>query len=162
MHCSNYVDPGSLADVIIPSVAVVVAAIGGGITIYIYYKNSRLEKAKWLYSLFEKFYYEGNYSEIRSIIDYNREHHISKLFLALTKHDNEELEEKMVNYLNFFEFIASLWKMNQLTLMEIRMMFDYYIRRLGDYDFILEYLENEGFEGLKDLVKEARGAKDNE
>ena len=39
------------------------------------------------------------------------------------------------------------------------MMFDYYIRQLGDYDFILVYLEEQGFEGLIALVREVRELK---
>ena len=39
------------------------------------------------------------------------------------------------------------------------MMFDYYLHRLGDYDFILTYLKDQGFEGLTDLVREVRELK---
>ncbi len=34
------------------------------------------------------------------------------------------------------------------------MMFDYYIRRIGSYDFITEYLQEQGFEGVLQLVRE--------
>lgn len=40
------------------------------------------------------------------------------------------------------------------------MMFDYYIRRLGDYDFVMSYLTREGFEGLSALVAEVRRLRD--
>jgi hypothetical protein len=33
---------------------------------------------------------------------------------------------------------------------------DYYIQRLGDYDFIMNYLNQEGFEGLSELVAEVK------
>ena len=144
------------ARVIIPSAAVLTAAVGGGITIYIYYKNSKLEKAKWLYSLFEKFFYEDKYDEIRQLLDYDRKDKIEELKTVIKSHSQEDLEEKLVDYLNFFEFISSLKKMNQLSLSEIQMMFDYYIRRLGDYDFLMEYLDEESFNGLKELVIEVR------
>ncbi len=144
------------ARVIIPGAAVLTGAIGGGITIYIYYKNSKLEKAKWLNSLFEKFFYHDKYSEIRQLLDYSRKEKIEELKKVVKTHEQEEIEEKLVDYLNFFEFISSLKKMNQLSIQEIRMMFDYYIRRLGDYDFLMKYLDEEGFDGLKDLVVEVR------
>ena len=35
-------------------------------------------------------------------------------------------------------------------------MFDYYIRRLGHYDFIVEYLRVNGVERLLQLVREVR------
>lgn len=36
------------------------------------------------------------------------------------------------------------------------MMFDYYIRRLGEYDFVMQYLEQQSFEVINELVKEIR------
>jgi len=65
---------------------------------------------------------------------------VRRLRGALQNHTEESLEEKLVDYLNFCEFIASLWKLRQLPIKEIQMMFEYYIRRLESYDFILEYL----------------------
>jgi hypothetical protein len=35
-------------------------------------------------------------------------------------------------------------------------MFQYYIRRLESYDFILEYLQALGFEGVLELIGEVR------
>lgn len=148
-----------ITDIVIPGAAVVGAAIGGAITIYIYYQNSRLQRAQWLYSLFEKFFYELRYTEIRRLLDYNVTSEIERLRSALEAHSDAQLEENLVDYLNFFEFIASLWQIRQLPMKEIRMMFEYYIRRLGDYDFIMKYLEEAGFEGLITLVAEVRRLK---
>ena len=72
----------------------------------------------------------------------------------MQSHSDDSLEEKLVDYLNFFEFIASLWKLRQLPIEEIQMMFDYYIRRIGSYGFIMEYLQEQGFEGVLQLVRE--------
>jgi hypothetical protein len=81
--------------------------------------------------LFEKFYYQSSYADIRRLLDYGNEDTIQRLRGALQGHTDESLEEKLVDYLNFFEFIASLWKLRQLPINEIQMMFDYYIRRIG-------------------------------
>lgn len=132
------------------------ALIGGGITIYIYYRNSQLQRAQWLYSLFEKFFCQSQYAKIRSLLDYGNKDEIAQLRCTLESHAETQLEEDLVNFLNFFEFIASLWQLRQLPIKQIRMMFDYYIRRLGDYDFIMNYLAQNGFEGLSDLIKEIR------
>jgi len=145
-----------ITDIIIPGAAVLGAAIGGAITIYIYYRNSQLERAQWLYSLFEKFFYQERYAEIRRLLDYDNEEELERLKKALKSHSEEQLEENLVDYLNFFEFIATLWQLRQLPIKEIRMMFDYYIQRLGDYDFIMNYLNQEGFEGLSELVAEVK------
>jgi len=72
----------------------------------------------------------------------------------LRSHSNDSLEEKLVDYLNFFEFIASLWKLRQLPIEEIQMMFDYYIRRIGTHGFLMEYLQAQGFEGVLQLARE--------
>jgi hypothetical protein len=149
-------------DIIIPVVAVVVGGIGASITIHIYYRNSQLQRAQWLYSLFEDFFCQSNYAQIRRLIDYNSQKEVERLRKALTTHSDEQLEEKMVDYLNFFEFIASLWLLRQLSIREICMMFDYYIRRLGDYDFVMDYLAREGFEGLVLLVAKVGELKDSE
>lgn len=149
-----------IAAIIIPGAAVLGAAVGGVITIYIYYRNSQLRRAEWLYSLFEKFFYQSRYSDIRRLLDYDNKQEVERLRIALANHANDQLEEKLVDYLNFFEFIATLWQLRQLPIQEIRMMFDYYIHRLGDYDFILAYLKEQGFEGLTDLVREVRELKD--
>lgn len=149
-----------ITDIVIPGVAILGAGIGGAITIYIYYRNSQLQRAQWLYSLFEKFFYQSRYAEIRRLLDYDNEQEIKRLRDALTSHADEKLEEELVDYLNFFEFIASLWQLRQLPMGEIRMMFDYYIRRLGDYDFVMQYLQDEGFEGLTALVVKIRELKE--
>ncbi len=149
-----------ITDIVIPGTAVLGAGIGGAISIYIYYRNSKLQRAQWLYSLFEKFFYESRYAEIRQLLDYDNEQEINRLRETLTSHSEAQLEEKLVDYLNFFEFIASLWGLRQLSIREIRMMFNYYIRQLGEYDFVMKYLQNEGFEGLAGLVVKIRGLKE--
>ena len=145
-----------IKDIIIPGVVVLGGGIGGAITIYIYYRNSKLRRAEWLYSLFEKFFYQSMYADIRRLLDYDNEEQINRLRETIRCHSEITLEEKLIDYLNFFEFISSLWRLRQLPIKEIRMMFDYYIRRLGDYDFIMEYLQEQGFEGLLQLVSEVR------
>ena len=75
---------------------------------------------------------------------------------SILNHDDVLLEEKLVDYLNFFEFIASLWKLGQLSIQEINLMFEYYIRLLGKFDFLMKYIHDEGFEGLADLVSKVR------
>ena len=147
--------------IVIPGAAVFFAGIGGAITIYIYYRNSQLQRAQWLYSLFEKFFYECQYADIRQLLDYPKanEQAIKRLQDVVKSHADVKLEEKFVDYLNFFEFIASLWKLGQLPMREIQMMFDYYIRRLGDYDFVMNYLQCENFEGLAALVVKVRSLK---
>jgi hypothetical protein len=67
---------------------------------------------------------------------------------------DHDLAEKLVNYLNFFEFVASLWKMDQLSKQEIILLFDYYIRLLKRHPEVLAFLEKHSFENLQALIKE--------
>lgn len=136
--------------------AVLSATVGGAVTIYIYYKNSCLRKAEWLYSLFEKFFDKTTYRDMRQLLDHEKAEDIERLRQTLECDCEAQLEEQLIDYLNFFEFIASLWKLGQLPLKEIQMVFHYYICRLADFSFLIEYIRKEGFEGLDALIKECR------
>jgi hypothetical protein len=63
-----------------------------------------------------------------------------------------ELREELDDYLNFFEFIASLEKMKQLTLDQVKMVFEYYISRITKHEFLLDYISDQGFENLNTLL----------
>ena len=126
--------------------------IGGIFAINTYINNIKLRKAQWLYSLYEKFYESETYKNIRYIIDYERDDDINALKNAIYFSNNDTLVEELVDYLNFFEFIASLWVMKQLTVHEIAMLFEYYILRIYDHEFIVEFLKEEGFKQLPKLV----------
>ena len=70
--------------------------------------NQTIRKAEWLKSLYEKFYENSVYKDVRRWLDFE------KLENEL-KDDPENIkEEKVTDFLNFFEFIASLEKMKQL------------------------------------------------
>lgn len=117
-----------------------------------------LRRAEWLYSLFEKFFCGTSYARIRRILDRESCEDIEGLRTALETHSDQELEEAMVDYLNFFEFVASLHQLRQLTTQELRMVCDYHIQRLGDHPFVMTYITEpkQGFEGLVRLVHEVR------
>lgn len=126
---------------------------GGAVAIYTYWRNSGLKRAEWLYQLYEKFYEQAYYKEMRHLIDYAPEEKIAKLRHGIENDCEDDLVEALVDYLNFFEFIASLWKLNQLPIKEIAMVFEYYILRIGDYDFIVKFLHDESFDHLPELIR---------
>jgi hypothetical protein len=72
---------------------------------------------------------------------------------ALAGGGKDDLVEELVDYLNFFEFVASLWKLNQLELDEISMLFEYYVLRLRDHGFLIAFIRENGFENLSDLIE---------
>ena len=73
------------------------------VAVFAYCRNVRLKRAEWLRSLFEKFYETERYKAVRTRLDNADE---------LQKRGLEE--ELLVDYLNFFEFIASLHKPGQI------------------------------------------------
>lgn len=66
---------------------------------------------------------------------------------------NELLEDKLVDYLNFFEFIASLWKLKQLSLQEVLLLFDYWLGLIRNSNYLDGYLKKYGFENLTVLLQ---------
>ena len=69
------------------------------------------------------------------------------------EHTDDELCELFVDYLNFFEYIANLWELKQLSREEILKLFEYYLRLLQQHDFIVSFIRDNGFESLEKLLK---------
>jgi hypothetical protein len=92
------------------------AAIGAAFT---YWRNSSLERARWMSSLYSKFYEEQDLKVVREILDSElpTSSEIQKLV--------EEQESKFTDYLNFFEFMAYLNERNQLSEKDVRALFHY-------------------------------------
>jgi hypothetical protein len=134
-------------------IKIFILTVGTWVGLCTYKKTAKLKRAEWLRSLYEKFYEQPQYKKIRQAIDYETED-LQKIVFGIENGGETELLESFNDFLNFFEFIAVLWKLEQISLDEIRMIFEYYIRRMGDFDFILKYLEEEGFENLKLLINE--------
>jgi hypothetical protein len=72
--------------------------------------------------------------------------------LPLREAGHDELAEAFVDYLNFFEFVASLWKMRQLSKREIGMIFEYYLLNLKEHEFAMNFIRQNSFENLEALV----------
>ena len=118
--------------------------LGGTFALYQYWRNSKTRHSEWLSSLYEKFYEQPHYKKMRWIIDYEPKEEIA-LIRKHIKNDTkdktaEELVELLIDYLNFFEFIGSLLKLKQISLIEIKMVFKYYILRIADHDFLMEFI----------------------
>ena len=69
---------------------------------------------------------------------------------------DEVLIEKVDDFLNFFEFIASLNTLNQISKKEINMMFDYYLTAISKNEHLKTYIQTEGFENLNQLIQNRR------
>jgi hypothetical protein len=129
-------------------VKIVIAVLGAIPALWVYYTNSRLRRAEWLASLYEKFYERPNLKDIREILDCEDG--------QSTGADNLVNEEPagFTDYLNFFEFVAVLRKSHQLTDEQIEDLFGYYLDCLESCNVVRTYIAKKGFEQLDKLLRE--------
>lgn len=134
-------------------IATIVGAVAALFAIYVYYKNSRLERARWLGSLYEKFYEKDDLKQVREVLDCETgdSPEINKLV-------NDEPRE-FTDYLNFFEFVAVLGKSRQLKQDEVEDLFRYYLDCLGKNGKVRDYIAAKGYEHLDKLLRDRRKAK---
>lgn len=135
------------------------AILGGTIAIATYRRNARVRRAEWLSSLHSKFFETTTYKRIRQILEAKDLRFVS-LRQAVTDNQTNEDVELFVDYLNFFEFVASLHELGQLSREEIDRLFDYYLKQLADEQVIRRFVDTQGFEALSGLfVERARRQK---
>jgi hypothetical protein len=119
----------------------ILATIGSVLT---YYWNSRRERARWLFDLFQHFYEGDEHKQIRKLIEAGETQ-------FAVKEDDEELLHHLDNYLNFFEFLDFLNSEKILTKNDVSKLFDYPLRQIHQDPAIRKYaLKKEyGYEGIK-------------
>jgi hypothetical protein len=117
-----------------------------------YRRNVRTKRAEWLSALHAKFFESTNYKNMRHVIDYQPSE-FETLRDCIAKGGSDQLVESFVDYLNFFEFIASLRKLGQLSIDEVGMMFEYYLTNLASHQFIAEFIRAQGFENSQPSSK---------
>lgn len=122
-------------------VAIVIAALG-------YYKQSKIKKGEWLQLLFEKFYESENYKQVRRLID-NQE--IEKK-ISLDDSTISDDEEKLTDFLNFFEFIATLENQRQISQTDVVNLFEYYLKKIKHSTVCMQWISKYGFEKLANLL----------
>ena len=135
----------------LPSTLVECVQILSGLSILFaagtYYFNRKLKRAEWLKSLYEKFYENNFYKEIRKWVDWNNiQDEIEN------NDDYHTKQEKFDDFLNFFEFIAILEGEKQIKLDEIEKMFAYYLGRIYYSIYCKDYIRDNGYENLEKLL----------
>jgi len=131
----------------VKALAAIIAAAAALWGTYVFFSNSRLQRAKWLFELYEKFYESDDLKAIRETLDCEAGNspHIEKLI-------TDESAE-FTDYLNFFEFVAVLKKLRQLTTDEIEGLFRYYLDCLQRSGQVRSYIAKKGYEHLDELLK---------
>jgi len=125
-----------------------VAAASAVIGALAYWRNSRLERARWLSNLYSKFYEALDLKMIRETLDRSAPNspEVRKLV--------EDQDARFTDYLNFFEFVAYLRACGQLSRKDVAALFDYYLRVLNKHEDVRKYVldDKNGYGYLKGLL----------
>lgn len=126
------------------------AVIGIWIAATNYRNQTRIKQAEWLKSLFEKFFENSTYKEVRTWLDYDLLH--DRLYTAdeVVRQTNEE---KFTDFLNFFEFIGVLQARGHLTAGQVTDVFDYYLKKIKTDADCRTWIDQYSFEKLKALLE---------
>lgn len=132
----------------VKDIAAVIAAAAAVWGICVYFLNSRLRRAEWLSTLYEKFYENSHLKKVREVLDC--EGGESADMSALVREEPAEFSD----YLNFFEFVAVLKKSGQLKSDEVEDLFGYYLDCLEQSREVRAYVAKKGYERLDQLLRD--------
>ena len=82
--------------------------VGGVVAVVTFLRSAKLKRSEWLYNLHNKFYEPDTYKRVRRILDYEPQVELSALKRSIEEGLDDDLAEALVDYLNFFEFVAGL------------------------------------------------------
>lgn len=118
-----------------------------------YRQKVKLDRAKWMKELYEKFYERSDLKVVRDLVDSNEEEVTKRA--ELDKLIEEERPE-FTDYLNFFEFLGYLEESKQARKEDVLGMFHYYLVSIKEKknEKIVKYIRNrtKGFEKLEKLL----------
>lgn len=130
---------------IIAIAAALLTLIPACVAVYVYRRNSALDRAKWMLNLYEKFYEQPRLKDVREILDSESgDKEVDSLVM--------KCPADFTDYLNFFEFVAYLEKQKQLTREEIKALFDYYIKCLKRHTRVINFIRENGYEDMQELL----------
>ncbi len=138
---------------ILEMVAKGVALAGGIWAFFTYRRDVKRRRADLMKSLYEKFYEAVQLKKVRLLLDYRPQEYDEMRSLIQSGKAGQRAED-LVDYLNFFEFIASLWKLRQISYKDVCMLFHYYLKNLRSHDWIMKFVKENGFEALQELLEE--------
>jgi hypothetical protein len=128
--------------------AYVAGAVAALFSMWQYSRNSKRERAHWIYELYRRFWDQPTLRKMRERIDAED--------IGFLEMEENDVPADFDDYLNFFEFIGFLWKSGELKSTEIAVMFDYSLRQIGENAPIRKYLTRYGYEQLNALLDELR------
>jgi hypothetical protein len=124
-----------------------IIGIGAAFASFLQYRqNSVRERAKWLFELYQRFYEQSKLRNMRITLD----EHDTQFVQA--ESDRESLAD-LDEFLNFFEFLAFLWKSGEIKEQEVHAMFDYPLATIGTDRRVMDYLVKYGYEKLAEMLE---------
>lgn len=125
-----------------------VGALAASWSLVVYCSNSRRERAKWLATLYEKFYEQPSLKTVRNLLDGEPPDSAAVRQLV----DDEDAG--FTDYLNFFEFMGYLRDSGQLSRRDVTALFDYYLACLRKHDAVRKYVadDSKGYGYLKESL----------
>jgi hypothetical protein len=122
-------------------------AIAALLAFFVYWANSRRERARWAESLYEKFFERPELKVVRDLLDCEGDDQEVRDLVGAGEYD-------FTDYLNFFEFVAYLQKSRQLSAADVKALFEYYLQCLKKHTVVMEYIGDKanGYEYLNELL----------
>jgi hypothetical protein len=128
----------------------IAGVIGIFIALLNYRNQVRIKRAELVKSLYEKFFENNSYKEVRVWLDYG---HLHARLMVEDAQQREINEEKFTDFLNFFEFIGVLYTSRQLTFKLVSEVFDYYLGKIKVDADCKDWIDRYSFEKLKVLLR---------
>lgn len=125
-------------------IAAIVAAI---LSLYQYRRNSLHERTKWLFELYQRFYGQLTFRDMRVRLDERKTD-------FLHGGEGEKLLPELDDFLNFFEFIAFLQRRKEIKSDEIVAMFSYPLQTIGKNPDVMSYVREYDYGELDRLLKD--------
>jgi hypothetical protein len=132
------------------TIAKILGGLGFIVAAISYRSQQRIKRAEWLKSLYEKFFENSTYKEVRVWLDYGYLHDRLTIGDPGIIRANEEM---FTDFLNFFEFIAVLNARAHLSLDQVYDVFDYYLKKIKSDPDCQNWIERYGFEKLRGLLQ---------
>ena len=113
----------------------------------VYRGNSRRERARWVESLYSRFFEKGELKQVRDALDCDAN---NEAVSALVTQESPA----WTDYLNFFELVAYLQESKQVVGKDVSALFQYYLGCLERHQAVVAYIEDEtkGFKYLRKLI----------
>lgn len=134
-------------------VAAICGASGVLIAAVSYRSSVRLKRAEWLQKLYQQYYEQELYRDIRNLLDYGADRELKPIYEHLKNGSCDARVDQLWDYLNFFEFVEGLVHLKQISSDDREYLFGYPLRKIGENERIRKILQSEGFERLHKLFE---------